>query len=67
MIRLYENPGWGSAIVELQLLFYGMPHELVAASYPSFAHTEVPERFVPEAERAFALPMLTRAMQRNFG
>ena len=31
MIRLYENPGWGSAIVELQLVFYGMPHELVAA------------------------------------
>ena len=31
MIRLYENPGWGSAIVELQLAFYGMPHELVPA------------------------------------
>ena len=31
MIRLYENPGWGSAIVELQLVFYAMPHELVPA------------------------------------
>ena len=31
MIRLYENPGWGSAIVELQLAFYDMPYELVSA------------------------------------
>lgn len=31
MIRLYENPGWGSAIVELQLAFYGLPCELVPA------------------------------------
>ena len=31
MIRLYENPGWGSAIVELQLAFYGMAFELVPA------------------------------------
>ncbi len=31
MIRLYENPGWGSAIVELQLAFYGVPYELVPA------------------------------------
>ena len=31
MIQLYENPGWGSAIVELQLAFYGMPHMLVKA------------------------------------
>ena len=29
MIRLYENPGWGSAIVELQLAFYGIPYELI--------------------------------------
>lgn len=31
MIQLYENPGWGSAIVELQLAFYGLPHALVTA------------------------------------
>lgn len=29
MITLYENPGWGSAIVELQLALYGLPHQLV--------------------------------------
>ena len=29
MIRLYENPGWGSAIVELQLAFYGLPYQLI--------------------------------------
>lgn len=29
MIQLYENPGWGSAIVELQLAFYGLPYALV--------------------------------------
>ena len=29
MITLYENPGWGSAIVELQLALYGLPHALV--------------------------------------
>jgi GST-like protein len=29
MIQLYENPGWGSAIVELQLAFYGMPYRLI--------------------------------------
>ncbi|MDP3860897.1 MAG: glutathione S-transferase family protein [Phaeovulum sp.] len=27
--RLYQMPGWGSAIVEAQLVFYGLPHELV--------------------------------------
>jgi GST-like protein len=31
MFRLYQMPGWGSAIVEAQLVFYGLPHELVAA------------------------------------
>lgn len=31
MIKLYENPGWGSAIVELQLALYDLPHELVRA------------------------------------
>ncbi|MGV8985525.1 MAG: glutathione S-transferase family protein [Cypionkella sp.] len=31
MIQLYENPGWGSAIVELQLAFYGLPYTLVPA------------------------------------
>lgn len=31
MITLYENPGWGSAIVELQLAFYGMPCRLITA------------------------------------
>jgi GST-like protein len=30
MLTLYENPGWGSAIVEAQLAFYGLPHDLVA-------------------------------------
>lgn len=29
--RLWQNPGWGSAIVEAQLAFYGMPYELVEA------------------------------------
>lgn len=28
-MRLYEKPGWGSAIVDVQLAFYGMPVELV--------------------------------------
>jgi GST-like protein len=27
--RLWQNPGWGSAIVEAQLAFYGLDHELV--------------------------------------
>lgn len=31
MIKLFENPGWGSAIVELQLALYGLPHELIRA------------------------------------
>lgn len=31
MITLYENPGWGSAIVEMQLVLYGLPHRLVTA------------------------------------
>lgn len=31
MFTLYENPGWGSAIVEAQLAFYGLPHRLVRA------------------------------------
>ena len=31
MLTLYENPGWGSAIVEAQLVFYGLPHRLVTA------------------------------------
>jgi GST-like protein len=31
MLTLYENPGWGSAIVEAQLAFYGLPHRLVTA------------------------------------
>jgi GST-like protein len=31
MIKLFENPGWGSAIVELQLALYDLPHELVRA------------------------------------
>jgi GST-like protein len=29
-MKLYENPGWGSAIVEAQLEIYGLPVELVA-------------------------------------
>ena len=29
VIRLYENPGWGSAIVEVQLAFYGLAFEMV--------------------------------------
>ncbi|MBW6507274.1 MAG: glutathione S-transferase [Rhodobacteraceae bacterium] len=29
MFRLYQMPGWGSAIIEAQLVFYGLPHELV--------------------------------------
>lgn len=31
MLTLYENPGWGSAIVEAQLVFYGLPHRLIRA------------------------------------
>jgi GST-like protein len=31
MLILYENPGWGSAIVEAQLAFYDLPHRLVTA------------------------------------
>jgi GST-like protein len=31
MLTLYENPGWGSAIVEAQLAFYGLPHRLLPA------------------------------------
>lgn len=31
MIQLYENPGWGSAIVELQLAFYGLDYQLIPA------------------------------------
>lgn len=27
--RLWQNPGWGSAIVEAQLALYGLPYELV--------------------------------------
>lgn len=27
MYKLYGNPGWGSAIVEAQLAWYGLPHE----------------------------------------
>ena len=29
--RLWQNPGWGSAIVEAQLAAYGLPYELVTA------------------------------------
>ena len=30
-LRLYHNSGWGSAIVDVQLAFYGMPVELIPA------------------------------------
>lgn len=30
-VRLWQNPGWGSAIVEAQLASYGMEYELVEA------------------------------------
>lgn len=29
--RLWQNPGWGSAIVEAQLAAYGLPYDLVTA------------------------------------
>ena len=29
MHTLYARPGWGSAIVELQLAHYGIPHEII--------------------------------------
>ena len=29
--RLYQNPGWGSAIVEAQLALYGLPFDLIPA------------------------------------
>lgn len=29
--RLWHNPGWGSALVEMQLVWYGLPHELIEA------------------------------------
>lgn len=28
MFRLYQVPGWGSAMIEAQLAFYGLPYEL---------------------------------------
>lgn len=31
VFRLWQNPGWGSAIVEAQLAAYGLPYELVEA------------------------------------
>jgi len=29
MHTLYARPGWGSAIVELQLAHYGIPHDII--------------------------------------
>lgn len=34
---LYENPGWGSAIVEAQLAVYGLPYRLIPAGGTSSA------------------------------
>ena len=31
MLSLHENPGWGSALIEAQLAFYGLPHRLIRA------------------------------------
>ena len=30
-MQLYENPGWGSAIIEMQLAFYAIPCKLISA------------------------------------
>jgi len=29
--RLWHNPGWGSALVEMQLVWYGLPYDLIEA------------------------------------
>lgn len=31
MFQPYENPGWGSAIVDAQLAMLGLPYTLIAA------------------------------------
>ena len=44
MMKLYENPGWGSAIVEAQLAVLGLPCELIPAG-------DIVREMVREAER----------------
>ena len=41
MVTLYENQGWGSAIVEAQLAFYGLLHRL---NKPGDVHDGLAER-----------------------
>lgn len=47
MHTLYARPGWGSAIVELQLAHYGIPHETV----------DLDDLFASEAARARLAPL----------
>ena len=49
---LYHNPGWGSAIVEAQMAFYGLPHNLALAG----------DLFEDDSARA-ALAMINPLMQ----
>jgi GST-like protein len=43
---LYGNPGWGSAIVEAQLAYYGLPFSLVPSG-DLFDSAEARERLLP--------------------
>lgn len=47
MYTLFARPGWGSAIVELQLAWYGLPYEVEDVENP----------FTSEAARARLAPM----------
>jgi len=47
MYTLFARPGWGSAIVELQLAWYGLPYEV----------EDVDDPFTSEAARARLAPM----------
>lgn len=46
MIQLYEEPGWGSAIIEFQLILYGMDYELVRVG-DLYARPEVRQVLAP--------------------
>jgi GST-like protein len=47
MHTLYARPGWGSAIVELQLAHYAIPHEII----------DLDDLFASEAARARLAPL----------
>ena len=52
MLTLYENPGWGSAIVEAQLVFYGLQHRLISVGdvYDDRAAREALKKINPLAQ-----------------